>query len=236
MPTFNTRFDFRIDTPPGKDPDQYSPTLKRYHKALWSRELPSGHILTLRDDVPKRYLSHESDLGSFAFSSDSVIPSYLAWKRMENIASPRSLWKAAGVQRECYTIGGMMIWPSKSVPGAGTINGMRGLKLAIADRFDLTIECVRRHYVGNESPLSAVLDANAGFFRLFGDFDGFVDFFLLQDLVVPDRQSIRFMTDFSEFTSSGLPRDAAEYKTYLGNARAFVKARNRRIAELEIIV
>ena len=59
-----------------------------------------------------------------------------------------------------------MIWPSTTVPGAGTINGMRGLNLKIADRFDLTLECVRRHYGGGESPLSAVLKANAAFFDL----------------------------------------------------------------------
>lgn len=32
----DTTFDFRDDTPEGKDPDQYSPTLRRYHKLLWS--------------------------------------------------------------------------------------------------------------------------------------------------------------------------------------------------------
>jgi hypothetical protein len=37
-------FDFRTDTPPGADPDAASPTLKRYHRLLWSKPLPSGEV------------------------------------------------------------------------------------------------------------------------------------------------------------------------------------------------
>jgi hypothetical protein len=32
-------FDFRLDTPNGKDPDSFSATLRRYHKLLWSKPL-----------------------------------------------------------------------------------------------------------------------------------------------------------------------------------------------------
>jgi hypothetical protein len=35
-------FDVRDDTPPGKDPDAYSPTLRKYHRWLWNKSLPSG--------------------------------------------------------------------------------------------------------------------------------------------------------------------------------------------------
>src|SRR5215213_7730828 len=35
-------FDFRSDTPPGRDPDALSPTLRTYHQLLWSKPLPSG--------------------------------------------------------------------------------------------------------------------------------------------------------------------------------------------------
>ena len=33
-------FDFRTDTPTGTDPDALSPTLRSYHKFLWSKPLP----------------------------------------------------------------------------------------------------------------------------------------------------------------------------------------------------
>lgn len=39
-------FDFRSDTPPGKDPDALSPTLRRYRKLLWSKLLPGGVFQT----------------------------------------------------------------------------------------------------------------------------------------------------------------------------------------------
>ena len=44
----DTSFDFRIDAG-GKDPDSHSPTLRKYHKHLWSRPLPNGVPFELRD-------------------------------------------------------------------------------------------------------------------------------------------------------------------------------------------
>ena len=34
----------------GSDPDIASPTLRRYHKVLWSRKLPNGERMELSDD------------------------------------------------------------------------------------------------------------------------------------------------------------------------------------------
>jgi hypothetical protein len=45
--TIDIAFDFRSDAG-GKDPDVYSPTLRAYHKLLWSKSLPSGHLSTSR--------------------------------------------------------------------------------------------------------------------------------------------------------------------------------------------
>ena len=88
-----------------------------------------------------------------------------------------------------YTIGGMMAWPAYKFPRKMTINGARGFHPRIIDRFDLTVECVRRYYdnpceLDNEyNPLGKTFDLYSYFFELFGDFRGFVKFFLLQDLV-----------------------------------------------------
>ena len=46
-------FDFRSDTPPGLDPDTYSPTLRRYHQLLWSKPLPSGAPFELDVTTPR---------------------------------------------------------------------------------------------------------------------------------------------------------------------------------------
>ena len=44
----------------GKDPDFYSPTLRKYHQQLWSKPLPNGQKFILKDVYPKGYLLHES--------------------------------------------------------------------------------------------------------------------------------------------------------------------------------
>ena len=54
-------FNFYSDTPKGKDPDSHSPTLRNYHKILWSKALPNGLKFELDDKTPMR-LHHKSNL------------------------------------------------------------------------------------------------------------------------------------------------------------------------------
>ena len=61
----------------------------------------------------------------------------------------------------CSTIGAYIIYPSKRVDKKMTINGARGTNGKIKDRFDLTLECIRRHYLNEESPLSETLERYA---------------------------------------------------------------------------
>ncbi len=44
------------DTPKGKDADSYSPTLRYYHKLLWSKPLPNGTSFDL--DTETKMLLH----------------------------------------------------------------------------------------------------------------------------------------------------------------------------------
>ena len=69
-----------------------------------------------------------------------------------------------------------------------TINQARGCLRRISDRLDLTLECIRRHYLGLDDPsrLGETLKLYSDFFALFESFRGYVDFFLLQDLVTDD--------------------------------------------------
>ena len=69
-------FDFRQDTPAGRDPDAYSKTLRRYHRTLWSKELPSGERSDLDDTKSGAYLRHASPLGEFVLTSDAVVPTF----------------------------------------------------------------------------------------------------------------------------------------------------------------
>ena len=216
-------FDVRTDSG-GQDPDAHSATLLRYHKLLWSKPLPSGAMFALDDTRRGAYLYHQSDLGEFFLASDGVIPSF-------KYASP---FKDEGEQlreflRIGYTIGGMMLWPGNRIDGKMTINQARGCYGTIKDRFDITLECVRRHYLGMGSPLEEVLARYGDFFELFRDFRGFIEFFLLQDAVTVDFDAVIFCAPFEDFTTPAMPQTMQEYREYRQRAITFIEARNRRI-------
>ncbi|NJL26828.1 MAG: hypothetical protein HC897_02575 [Thermoanaerobaculia bacterium] len=221
-------FDFRSDTPQGKDPDALSPTLRRYHKLLWSKPLPSGEVFELVDTKPGVYLHHRSQSGEFWLASDSVIPTFRKEARLSHVFEqiPEELGTFRSIS---YTIGGMMLFPGNRVGRQMTINGARGFHPRIKDRFDLTVECIRRHYRNEASPLSATLARYADYFQLFGDFQGYIEFFLLEDLVTEDCAAVRFFLPFESFSSSPLPDSIAAYLDYRALAVGFIEARNQRI-------
>jgi hypothetical protein len=223
-------FDFRTDSA-GRDPDQHSPTLQQYHKLLWSKSLPGGRLFELSDTHSRAYLRHQSELGEFVLSSDAVIATFTRWNSLKHITSQFPEVENESFRAIGYTIGGMMIFPANRVDGRNTINGMRGFNRRIADRFDLTLECIRRHYIGLKSPLDDTLSRYSTFFSLFGDFNGYVDFFLLQDLVTEDYSAVRFFMAFDDFNTTSVPRDRDEYQEYRRRSIAFVEARNRRIKD-----
>lgn len=128
-----------------------------------------------------------------------------------------------------YTIGAMMVFPGNRIDGKATINGARGFTRKIADRFDLTLECIRRHYLQQPSPLDETLLRYSDFFQLFGGFEGYVDFFLLQDLVDGDGHAVKFFMPFDDFNTPSVPETVEDYVEYRRLSIAFVKARNQRI-------
>jgi hypothetical protein len=176
----DTSFDFRTDAS-GRDPDTFSSTLRLYHKLLWSKALPSGRLFNLDDTVRGVYLHHSSELGEFFLCSDSVIPTFTRWVALRRITGLFTEEENEAFRTIGYTIGGMMVFPGNRIDGKQTINGARGFNRKIADRFDLTLECIRRHYLGQRSPLGETLARYRDFFALFEDFRGYVEFFLLQD-------------------------------------------------------
>lgn len=229
-PSIDSSFDMRSDAE-GKDPDSRSKTLRRYHQLLWSKNLPGGARFDLSTEASGVYLLHESSLGRFLLSSDTVIRTFRRTRRMSHIINQISEAEQEAFSRLGYSIGGMMIFPGRRVNGKWTINQARGMNSKIEDRFDLTLECIRRHYLGEISPLSEVLDRYSSFFALFGNFKGYSEFFLLQDLVSPNFTSIRFFADFDDFVSSPFPQSLEAYAAYRSSTIDFVKARNARIDE-----
>jgi len=79
-----------------------------------------------------------------------------------------------------------------------------------------------------ESPLAPTLARYADFFALFGDFSGYVKFFLLDDLVTDDYV-IKFFMPFDDFNTPAVPQDLDSYKKYRLQSIDFINARNRRI-------
>lgn len=222
-------FDFRSDTPPGKDPDAYSATLRTYHKHLWSKPLPNGTIFRLNDTNPNIYLHHVSALGEFSLSSDSAIHTFSKWKSMAHIMSQINPEEIESFKRIGYTIGGMLIFPANRIDEKSTINGARGMHPLIKDRIDLTLECIRCHFNNEASPLEYALSRYRDFFSLFGSFKGYIDFFLLQDLVSADYSRIKFFIPFDNFKPPIVPNTLEQYLSYKKSAIEFVNLRNQRI-------
>jgi hypothetical protein len=234
----DTSFDFQTDKPArnNPDPDRDSPKLRSLHQLLWTKQLNSG-VLFAPTAPPNRgdgYLIFtDSSGGRHWYGSDAITASYTRWLR------PRLLVDAiAGLTVEqraryldpTYTIGSAMIWPVRKADRP-TINQARGLRSLIADRMDLTLECIRRHYAGEpESPLAGVLNAYADFFALFDGFTEFVDFFHFQDLVSPDYDKVLFFLPLDNFKRPGTPATTEEYVTYREATLEFIAKRGQRIA------
>jgi hypothetical protein len=105
--------------------------------------LPSGrHFqLTSRSQKPNALL-HDSDLGRFRLTTDSVLATFTRRPDMQAILGQLPPAGIDALNTITYTIGGMVLWPGNQIDGKWTINQARGCTSRIADRFDLTVECV----------------------------------------------------------------------------------------------
>lgn len=130
------------------------------------------------------------------------------------------------------TIGGYILFPSNRVNGQPTLNGIRGFHVLIQDRFDLTLECIRRWYLEEKSPLQEDIERYRDFFTLFGNFSAYCHFFLLEDLVCEKTGQIRFWLPFEDFAvSPPLPQNLEAYLIYREKISVFARARNLRMKE-----
>ena len=241
MSGIDTAFDFTTDTDGfwegfwerkgglgycGADPDSCSARLREYHRILWSRELPNGQSMELEDGPD--YLGWNG----MRFASDLITTGF-RYERCRRLIEDVSDsmddyrgWMESFIRRT-YTIGGSIIFPKHR----NSINQIRGSSRLIADRWDLTLECIRRFYEGEDSPMSWCLEFDRGFFDLFVDFKGYVDFFFLQDCVSKDYSEVGMWIDTVPFEEDPMPKDADEYLQWIGRSLDFVDRRNRRMAE-----
>lgn len=238
-------FDFTTDSPSywkgfwdrndglgegGSDPDTASPTLRLYHQILWSKELPNGEYMKLEKGkcADYDYLTWKD----FRFGSDAFIVKfrYAKYRNIidqvfEKVGDYKSYYE--DLIRRSYTIGGTIIFPKHR----NSMNQNRGTNPVISDRWDLTMECIRRYYSGEDSPLYQTILRDKDFFDLFVDFKGYVDFFLLQDCVSKDYSKVDLWCGDTYFERSGLPKTVDEYFYFLEKELDFLDKRNQRIKE-----
>ena len=143
--------------------------------------------------------SDTARLGEFFLGSDAITHSYQFQTRKQ--------WLIQQVPQEAEelfktgsTIGAYILFPNRRIEGKQTINQARGVNRLIDDRFDLTLECIRRYYLGIKSPLYDTILWYKSFFDLFQDFDRYTRFFLLEDLV-DENGNVQFHLPFDGFTT-----------------------------------
>ena len=222
----DTSFNFYTDAR-GGDPDSTSPTLRKYHKLLWSKPLPNGKLFELSENKSGVYLYHKSELGEFILGSDAITHSYRNQIRKQ--------WLVKQIPSEVdelfdtgSTIGAYIIFPNNRIDGKHTINQARGVNSLIDDRFDLTLECIRRFYLGQTSPLFDTFLRYKDFFDLFDNFIGYVNFFLLADLL-DENQEVKFYLPFDDFKTPPKFSDTDDYLLYKKGVMNFIRQRNRKI-------
>lgn len=213
----------------GGDPDSTSKTLKKYHKILWSKSLPNGKIFELNDNKKGTYLYHSSGLGEFNLGSDAITHSYRNQTRKQ--------WLVKQISNEVNelfeigsTVGAYILFPKNKIDNKFTINQARGVNSLIDDRFDLTLECIRLFYLGQNSPLYETFLRYKNFFDLFENFKEYINFFLLNDLV-DGNQNIKFYLPFDDFKTKPTFTDVSDYLLYKEGVTNFIKSRNKRIED-----
>lgn len=232
-------FDFTTDTPKywdnfwndnvlgggGADPDAVSKTLQNYHQLLWSKPLPNGEHMNLVSGKGSNYLTWKN----FRFGSDSILASfrYVRYREMlEDVSKTIPKYKEfiESFIHKTYTIGGSIIFPKEN-----SINRARGVNPFIKDRWDLTLECIRKYYKNEDSPLYETLVMNKEFFDLFVDFKGYVDFFFLQDCISEDYKTVIFWIGDGDLSKNPMPKSVDEYLLWIDKQLDFVSKRNKRI-------
>lgn len=229
MDQIDVDFCFYDDPDYCRDADRDSRKLRRWHQLLWSKDLPDDRRIEWTLERGTSCLV----FGDLRASSDTIATTHSNYRRagMARLYEGLTQAEQKKYERAFYTIGGFIIFPTRPQ----SLNQRRGNSTAIADRFDLTLECIRQHYLGcATNPLSDVLSSDADYFRLFGvgreGFQNFIEFFHLQDLASAD--SVRWLDDHAgewQFDRHPLPATPDLYRRYLDNVAKFVAARNGRI-------
>ena len=244
-----------IDYTEGRDgdPDGFSDKLQEAQLKIYNRDKLKQYNLEkgkLEDD----YLYIHLNGKKLRFGSDTIPQLYDTWSWIYFIKDVVQKSKKYIEEKEhknyeeciryfkhkTQRIGGHIIFPKEI-----SINTKRNSLTEIRDRFDLTLECIRRYYLLiNENkrltnPLeekTGCLSGNEEFFKLFGDFKGYVDFFYLKSLVHDDYSGIKCFIQRNTkeladggFPQEGFPLDQKEWYELYEEQIRFVENRTKDI-------
>ena len=161
-------------------------------------------------------------------SSDTIATSHSGYAEIRPLHAGLPDQYRNYIENTFYRMAGFIVFPVHPQ----SVNQLRGWRLR--DRFDLTLECIRRHYTGEAHPLADVMTQNARFFGLFGSghtgFLRYVEFFHLQWLVVDG--SVRWFDGSlatPDLDAPRLPATADRYRAYLDSVVEFTDDRTERI-------
>ena len=145
-----------------KDPDRHSSRLRSYHQRLWIHR-PLAGLGGERSLVLKRQGNGLIDTGlgkdffgldkGLYLSSDRAMPTWWKWRETATLRKdPALMERILAANPVLDNMGGIIMWSGWQV-GGPTMNQTRGFgakaKATIGDRLDLTLECIRRAYIGD---------------------------------------------------------------------------------------
>lgn len=234
MTIIDIDYDYRNDS--NFDPDTDSKKLKETQISIYKKALPCDKNICFNLELTEdNYLLYND----MRLGSDTITQIYSEWHRNYYISNLLSKVKERMgsinfeeiFAKATQTIGGHIIFPSKREI---SINTHRKNPKELRDRFDLTLECIRRFYEEKNSfnPLDSILSKNSDFFALFKNFKSYIDFFYLNPLIDENYKIKCFISRNTEdlkngrFPEDGFPADEQEWFELYINQLIFVAKRN----------
>ena len=225
------------------DPDAFSERLYDFYETIWNSQRQKLNLNL--PEVQKVWNGQAWELvgvadKSLRLGTDSVMSIY--WHRCDMRGFIAQLIEAKGDDfkhfirdylQDANTTGGFMLFPRHRQ----SLNQARGVNAVINDRFDFTLECIRRNYLQQDNPLQAALDNDKAFFDSFGTFEKYVDFFCLNNSWVKDGQVFNLMDNKSlenyNFDKNPLPTKDNWWGFY-NNIMERLSSRNEQIEKLNV--
>lgn len=220
---------------PYADPDAKCEELREMHYRLYNRyALYINRPFSFEKKYPLSFSEgryfYLLENGSCRLGSDTMNSSYLYYEALKNIKSEmEKCGRNAEAEIEkyrkniIYRPGNFIVFPKNS---SNSINTVRGCCGKIKDRFDLTLDCIKKQYADKDNPLSWVLRKHwEDFFDRFNGFNEYINFFMLEDYLDEKDNVVRFIDNKYHI----LPQTLEEYDEYIRRISAVIEKRTKRI-------